>query len=766
MKAFNFSGSLTAGLPLTANEKFGKSLFLGEEGRGRRYEWVRLDNRFPPEVVGDRVLECEPRKVTLPPKDGKPEKVFYVLEKAKKVSSSVLVRINTEGTYTRDTHGRMSVVEGTPETLVSGSGAYGDAGRIGVWVDSLVVMKPGDAVKVILSGGSKFEPYAIWMEKDGQEPQTSTWKEYETLKAVTEAQALVSQTGLNVLFGQMPAYNWACGKLELGIELANGLAGQAVKLGQEGRGRTQIELPLVNSSVEGKLTEAAVVKLSEKVVPARYFGDEPTTKVFYGLTQVPEKEKGFLVKISTSWVYTRGSNAEVSTWKGNPTFIAEGRGAEGAAGNIYSWPEVVVILHEGDVIYIRPEGGYKTQSSALFVKGGKLQSEVWLNWKIEDAKRDPQFYVAKGTAPLGHVPTDWIGKVVTVVDVATDRDRHSQYLDNKETGEVISINPLILNLGWDGQDRSDREITHGTWIRLETEKQVKRLEGAELEKRAQVRAKLEGLMAKAKMAMEKSYFGLAEDALRQEIYDVSRCFYYDPDTLPTDLSGLGYSLAGFIEKAEGIMGRFGVVEPELQAREASGKSGEILPDYKVSLGGSKNGRAKETIWAIMPDGTVISPKNVDYSEAKFGDLPATVLVVSWLVDNYGYRYSEAWRVKYLPKGVTDAQKAKVVKLEQSCHKYFVGGKTGWDLTEKEVYFQTAYERDFQGEEKEAMKGMASSIWAENSTPIDLSIWKVMKSKTSGKRTVWPERRTVGDPNHPSEVMASAYKKAVAKNLDE
>ena len=187
-----------------------------------------------------------------------------------------------------------------------------------------------------------------------------------------------------------------------------------------------------------------------------------------------------------------------------------------------------------------------------------------------------------------------------------------------------------------------------------------------------------------------------------------------------------------------------------------------MPDYRVGRRGSKNGGAVESVWAILPDGSTVTPNSgSDYSEARLGDLPATALVVTHLESSYRYRYSEAWAVAQLPKEVTEAQKAKVAELGQTAHKYFVGGKTGWDLTEKEVYFQTAYDRDFRSEEEQAANREMTANF-----PIDVGVWKVMRSRETGKRTVWAERRTEGDPNRPSGVMAAAFKAAVAKRLDD
>jgi len=56
MKAFTFScGKVYLAIKLRTDERFGQVVFLGEEGRGRRYEKVALGKRNPAEVIDGRV---------------------------------------------------------------------------------------------------------------------------------------------------------------------------------------------------------------------------------------------------------------------------------------------------------------------------------------------------------------------------------------------------------------------------------------------------------------------------------------------------------------------------------------------------------------------------------------------------------------------------------------------------------------------------------------------------------------------------------------
>lgn len=661
MKTYNWSGSLAEGLPLTQDEKLGKVVFLGEAGRGRRYEKVGFSRRNPPEVAANgRVMDAELQQITLPARDGKPEIKFWVLARSSEVTEKVIVRINTEGTYTKNTSGRWQAIAGEPEKVIEGWGAYGDAGRIGGWTDGLVIMKPGDVIKIVLSGGYKFEPRALWYDATGL--QTATWKDYENIQALKAAEAAMADAptatpSLNFLSDQLQAYTWSCGRVEEGIALANGATGMVVSLGQSGRGRSLLELPLVGFEAEGRLTQAAVVVLDEKTIPARYSWEQETIKRKYGLAQAPKTEAGFLVKISTSWVYTRGSSPEISVWQGTPSIFAEGRGAEGAAGGIYDWPEVVAILHEGDVLFIRPEGGYKTRSYALFVKGGKLMTEIWVTWKIADAKRDPAFYVARGTAPWGHVPQEWIGKVVTISELVNDRDR-GDLLEERETGELISISPLVLNLGWDGQDRHDVEPYRGTWVKL-TDKQVRKLEGAELDKRQAIRLQADALKAQAEAITGTSTFAVAESGLRERVSEIAR--EYSLDTLPTE-GGWG-SLTSWVEKAQKVLAEYAAAEEALRTMEGRKTRGEILVDFGGHF--RRMGAAgHEDYWVIQPDGSLRSPDNIEYRKryTSEGDkswrlVEAVELALAW----YG---GIACEVKKLPVGgCTFEQLVAVKKIE-------------------------------------------------------------------------------------------------------
>ena len=189
MRCFTSSvGGLKDDIEVVQDERLGEVVFLGEEGRGRRYEKVALGRRNPPPVedCADRwrihcrrvVRRCQPAVIRgKARREGEEPPKFYILESERKEDDRFLVRINTRACYTRASVGRWRVVSGKPETLIEGYGAHGDAGRIGRWYDGLVVMSPGDVLEVIPEGGHKTEPYML-VHQGGRLEQMSVpdWK--------------------------------------------------------------------------------------------------------------------------------------------------------------------------------------------------------------------------------------------------------------------------------------------------------------------------------------------------------------------------------------------------------------------------------------------------------------------------------------------------------------------------------------------------------------------------------------------------------------
>lgn len=119
---------------------------LGESGRGRHLEEVRLSNRpgqtpEGPEDVGYFVFGQEQK--------------HCILTKTNPSQRGVLVRIATRGTYTRYADGgSVKLVAGDAELLAVGHFADGDAGNLGCQSDELWHVKSPAVFVVVLSGGA------------------------------------------------------------------------------------------------------------------------------------------------------------------------------------------------------------------------------------------------------------------------------------------------------------------------------------------------------------------------------------------------------------------------------------------------------------------------------------------------------------------------------------------------------------------------------------------------------------------------------------
>lgn len=481
MRCFNWqNGKLTTGLSLTSDEKLGQIVFLGEQGRGRQFEKIGLDRRNPAEVTNGRVLEASPRKVVLPAGNGKPEKTFYVLERAKANEGwNVLVRVRTLSVYLKNGNGGWSVIAGKPEVLIEGHGAFGDAGRVGSWRDGLIQMKPGDVLSVsptrAIEGISTF---ALWVDEEGN-PKTATWAEYKNLRAVAKVEALaadpkVGPNALKIAFGQMLAYTYVGrGEIQPGIAVKKGVTGPCVVLGEEGRGRRKTEVPFIgkppmvpcpyrgeesgasrsiptvggwdnpiltcgacgivmprtgaphydeahrcpvhpnDGQVLSTLLETGVSILSEKQTPARYNGDKSTVERIYGLTQTMQTEPGIVLVRVQPMTSVHRQYMRTETLRGEPVCLAQGIFAGGDAGATGSVDDTLWVLRPGDAMVIG--SGFDKKLRVIENIAGRVQTSTWTDWEIADGKANPAAYVAQGKAPWGHVPAEWIGRIVQII---------------------------------------------------------------------------------------------------------------------------------------------------------------------------------------------------------------------------------------------------------------------------------------------------------------------------------------------------------------
>lgn len=118
---------------------------LGEAGRGRWYEEVKVSNR-----PGQTPTGAEDVGYFVFGEDRK----HVILTKANPAQRGVLLRIDTRGTYTRGTSGSVKLLGGTAKQLTFGEYAYGDAGRIGGGTDELWHAEGPAIFAVVICGGS------------------------------------------------------------------------------------------------------------------------------------------------------------------------------------------------------------------------------------------------------------------------------------------------------------------------------------------------------------------------------------------------------------------------------------------------------------------------------------------------------------------------------------------------------------------------------------------------------------------------------------
>ena len=477
----------------------------------------------------------------------------------------------------------------------------------------------------------------------------------------------------------MPCFSFSRGKISSGIELKKSASGISVFLGEEGCGRKLVEVPVIgNASESQRLLEAAMADLGQGI---------------FGLIQSEQSETNtFLIRINSYEAYTRRGNGLWNLWKGSPTVVTKGNGADGDAGGIGRWDDGLIILHEGDVIRIRPSGD--GPDYALFVKNNKPQVEDWIAWELKDAERNPNFYVAKGMAPQGHIPPEWIGRVVTTKVMGLRCMRGGSRIpcfDERQTGELISVKPLVLNLGWDGCDRHDEEDFYPiVWVVL-TEKKVRRLAGEEAEKRKLIRDEAEELRKKALLVSELNYFSLAKEDIRREIRNVAEEEYLD-----TMKNGNQYEdLNVWVKNAQSALNRFASIESELKSLDEGQGAGKILVDFGGhfrTMGATKNAQ----YWVIEPDGLEREPDEISHrkgylseGDKKWRQVNPEELAISWFKS-----YTAAEHVFFVDRlpdnGCTSEQLATVARLEQEISAYYdksVGltGKTspeigdGWNL---------------------------------------------------------------------------------------
>lgn len=156
---------------------------LGERGRGRSAEEVRVDNRRPPEDptdVGYKVFKAGEREhCVLTAPSGQP---------------GMLLRVNCRGTYTRDSRGGSRVIAGNAHPLVAGYGAFGDAGNIGGWTDTLYHVRGLALLTMVPTGGVHKGYYRQYLFLDGDKGELITRSMAEAVQdLVTDEYPLIGR---------------------------------------------------------------------------------------------------------------------------------------------------------------------------------------------------------------------------------------------------------------------------------------------------------------------------------------------------------------------------------------------------------------------------------------------------------------------------------------------------------------------------------------------------------------------------------------------
>jgi len=140
---------------LYAHNPEGGAIRLGEKGPRRHLLEVPFSRQAPPQKFAEEQAGYTMRKVlnatfaeAFRAREGRAPVRHWVLARSNGKDSRFLVRVKTVAPYTPYTHGHWETVEGSPEVLAKGWGAHGAGGVMGTWDDGLIVMSPGDVLRV------------------------------------------------------------------------------------------------------------------------------------------------------------------------------------------------------------------------------------------------------------------------------------------------------------------------------------------------------------------------------------------------------------------------------------------------------------------------------------------------------------------------------------------------------------------------------------------------------------------------------------------
>ena len=156
--------------------------------------------------------------------------------------------------------------------------------------------------------------------------------------------------------------------------LKNGTVIIGVTLGEQGRGRVEVFLPLPKGYEEGQIIEA---------------GMHPELNIGFSRSGKPrinaEKSCEIWLMLYSYGNYSRRGNGRIYSAPGTtPEVYARGNGADGDAGRIGNWDDILFRAHAGDTYRIQYSGyDYGIEDDLIFVCANEVH-KIPFNDDIED----------------------------------------------------------------------------------------------------------------------------------------------------------------------------------------------------------------------------------------------------------------------------------------------------------------------------------------------------------------------------------------------
>lgn len=132
-----------------------------------------------------------------------------------------------------------------------------------------------------------------------------------------------------------------------------------LSLGEQGRGRQRTIVPVEKESQFYNLGKTKT----------------GNPKLFAGTGD----SDGWIARVSCEGCYTRDTNGRASATEG-VTVIARGHGAEGDAGRLGTWDDLLLSVPDGAVVKVKPHGGSKRPAYFLHFGSSevkKVPEDMW-----------------------------------------------------------------------------------------------------------------------------------------------------------------------------------------------------------------------------------------------------------------------------------------------------------------------------------------------------------------------------------------------------